>query len=55
MKVILIPELLLDQHFDNVLERAKTWQEVCAKKPEILVEHFKLELNRLRTNLKEAE
>ena len=55
MKVILIPEIVLDAIFKNIEERAKVWKEVCANKPEVLVEHFKLELSRLKESIKEAQ
>ena len=54
MKAIIIPELLLDKAFDNVLGRAQTWREVSGHKSDILLEHFKLEIERLRKDLKEA-
>ena len=55
MKVILIPEIVIDRAFDNVEKRAEVWKQVCANKPEVLLEHFKLELTRLRNTIKEAQ
>lgn len=52
MKVIMTPESVIDRAFDNVMARADVWKQVCANKPDILVEHFKLEIRRLQEEIK---
>lgn len=52
MKVIMVPEAVIDKVFDNVLARADVWKQVCANKPDILLDHFKLELTRLKEDIK---
>lgn len=52
MKVILIPEPLLDAAFDLIMSRVDIWKQISANKPELLTEHFKLEIRRLQEDLK---
>ena len=52
MKVIIIPEAAFDKRFEDVLERSKVWREIAGHKSDMLLEHFKLELNRLKEDLK---
>jgi hypothetical protein len=52
VKAIIIPEPLLDKAFDAVVKRTEVWKQISANKPDLLLEHFKLEINRLREELK---
>lgn len=52
MKAIIIPEPVLDAAFDLVMMRAKVWKQIAEDKPEVLLEHFKLEIRRLQEDLK---
>jgi hypothetical protein len=53
VKVILIPEAVMDKAFDAVIERAEVWKQIAANRPDLLLQHFRLEIRRLQEELKQ--
>jgi hypothetical protein len=55
MKVILIPELILDKKFEELERRIDVWVEVYSKRPDLIVQRVKGELTILQNDLKESK